>query len=367
MRLAVISFTRAGARWCSRLTRHFRESGDACEGYIQPRFFAEAGAGQPGINLMAESVGEWTGRQFLQADGLIYIGAVGIAVRAIAPFLNDKLTDPAVVVMDEAGHYVISLLSGHVGGANELTKTVANVCGAQPVITTATDVNEKKAADVWAAERGWQIGDREQAKQVAASLLEEKPVGFFSDFPLLEPLPAGYFYGQAGERNLWLTVRTQPDPGEELLKKLITERRLLRLLPRILIVGVGCRKGMKKERIEEMIERILREAKLDWRAVSCLASIDRKKEEEGICWLARKWAVPFLTFSAEQLEQIQESVEESAFVRQVTGTGNVCERAALAGAGVGGRLVVRKRAENGVTVAVAQAEWDRQYGRRGVE
>ena len=85
MRLAVISFTRAGARWCSRLTRHFRESGDACEGYIQPRFLAEAGAGQPGINLMAESVGEWTGRQFLQADGLIYIGAVGIAVRAIAP------------------------------------------------------------------------------------------------------------------------------------------------------------------------------------------------------------------------------------------------------------------------------------------
>lgn len=357
MKLAVISFTGAGAGWCRRLVEYFQKSGVICEGYVQPRFFAGAGVRQSGLYPVTESVREWTGRHFSQVDGLIYIGAVGIAVRAVAPFLHDKLADPAVVVMDDAGHYAVSLLSGHVGGANELTRTVAGICGAQPVITTATDVNGKLAIDVWATKRGLQIGDRRQAKQVAAALLEEKPVGFFSDFSLSEPLPAGCFYGLAGEQNVWLTVRTQPDSQEDLLKNLAAEGRLLRLLPRLLILGIGCRRGMAKEQIEEMASRILKEARLERCAISALASIERKRDEEGICRLAKEWDVPFVTFSAKQLEQIQESVEESAFVRQVTGTGNVCERAALAGAGAGGRLLVRKKAENGVTVAVALAEW----------
>ena len=373
MRLAVISFTRAGAGWCRLLVRHFRKNGAECEGYILPRFLADDKAGQPedgpkenaeGLFPLTESVGGWTGRQFGQKNGLIYIGAVGIAVRAVAPYLRDKLTDPAVVVMDEGGHYAISLLAGHVGGANALTRTVAGICGAEPVVTTATDGQGKTAIDVWASERELLMGDRRQARQVSASLLEEKPVGFFSGFAIEEELPDGYLYGLAGERNVWVTVKKQPVPEEHLLARLFEEDRLLRLIPRILTVGVGCRRGMAKEQIENLIRRTLENANLDRQAVACIASIDLKKDEEGICRLAEEWGVPFMTFPADVLERVKGSVLESAFVRRVTGCGNVCERAALAGAGAGGCLLVGRQAENGVTAAVAAGRWD---GRKRIE
>lgn len=367
MRLAVISFTRAGAGWCRRLVRHFRENGAECEGYILPRFFADDKEGQTegcpgerveGLFPLTEPVGVWTGKQFWQKDGLIYIGAAGIAVRAVAPYLRDKLTDPAVVVMDEGGHYAISLLSGHVGGANALARTVAEICGAEPVVTTATDGQGKTAIDVWASEQGLLLGDRGQARQVSASLLEEKPVGLFSEFAIEEKLPEGYLYGLAGERNVWVTVRKQPKPEEHLLARLFEEERLLRLIPRILVVGVGCRRGMEKAQIEDLIRRTLENANLDRQAVACIASIDLKKDEEGICRLALEWEVPFVTFPAEALEQVRGSVLESAFVRQVTGCGNVCERAALAGAGAGGCLLVGRQAADGVTAAVAAGRWN---------
>lgn len=361
MKLAVICFTRTGVNWCGHLVKRFRESGTECEGYVPPRFFEETAEKQPGLNPQKELLKEWTRRQFEKADGLIFIGAAGIAVRAIAPFVHDKLTDPAVVVMDEAGRYAVSLLSGHVGGANELARMVAEFCGAEPVITTATDVNKKTAIDVWASKRELVIGEREQIKQVAAAFLEDRPVGFFSDFDLQEEAPEGCVRKVAGESNIWLTIRTTPEPQDAILRELAGQGKVLRLIPRILTVGIGCRRGIAKEQIGQLAEQILAQAGLERMAVARLASIDRKKEEKGICELARAWQVPFVTFPAEELEKVQEPVEESAFVRQVTGTGNVCERAALAGAGPGGKLLVGKQAQNGVTVAVAAGIWRKTY------
>lgn len=358
MRLAVICFTRGGAGWCRKLVEGFRELGAECEGYVPVRFFSGGMAGLPGLYPLEEPAGEWTGRQFKRADGLVYIGAAGIAVRAAAPFLRDKMTDPAIVVMDEAGRHAVSLLSGHVGGANRLARMVAAICGAEPVITTATDVRGKTAIDVWAAERGLAVGDRKQLRQVAAAFLEDRPVGFFSDFPLSDPEPEGCIREKEGERNVWLTIRTSPGPEDGVLCRLVREGRILKLIPPLLTLGIGCRKGVPGERIRQMAEGILTQAGLERLAVARLASIDRKKGEEGICELAREWKVPFVTYPAEELEQITKPVAESAFVRQVTGTGNVCERAALAGAGEGGRLLVGKQAGAGVTVAVASGIWD---------
>lgn len=358
MKLAVICFTKGGAAWCRKLVQRFRESGEECEGYVPVRFFSESMAGQPGMRPLKEPAGEWTGRQFERADGLIYIGAAGIAVRAAAPFLRDKLTDPAVVVMDEAGHYAVSLLSGHVGGANRLARVVAEICGAEPVITTATDVRGKTAIDAWAAKRGLAIGDRGRLRQVAAAFLEDRPVGFFSDFPLPYPEPKGCIRDKEGERNVWLTIRLSPEPEDGVLCRLAGEGRVLRLVPRVLTVGIGCRRGVSVERILQTAEHALAQSGLERLAVAKLASIDRKRDEEGICELAKKWKVPFVTFPAEELERITKPVAESAFVRQVTGTGNVCERAALAGAGEGSRLLVEKQAKDGVTVAVASGIWD---------
>lgn len=351
MKIAVISFTRQGGRLCSCLVEGLRKKGEDCEGYVLPRFFSEDLKKQKGIMPLEESAGEWTGKQFQRADGIIFIGAAGIAVRSVAPFLKDKMTDPAVVVMDELGNYAVSLLSGHVGGANRLAAAAAKVCGAVPVITTATDVNGGTAIDVWAKSHNLLIEDKESAKRLAAAALEKETIGFFSDFPLSEPIPEGYTRNRPGSMNVWITVKREAEEG--VLKSLEEEGRVLRLIPRRLTVGIGCRKGVGGERIRRMVQKTLREANLEERAVARIASISRKRNEEGICWLAERWKVPFVTFSAEELEAAEGTVAESAFVRQVVGTGNVCERAAVLGAGKDGRLAAEKKTGDGVAVAAA--------------
>ncbi len=364
MKLAVVSFTRRGSRLCCRLVQGFRERGVECDGYMKRPFFQEALEGM-GIHLLQDPVGKWTGEQFGQVDGLLYIGAAGIAVRAVAPYLADKMTDPAVAVADEAGDYVISLLSGHVGGANRLAKEAAGIIGATPVITTATDVNGITAIDRWAAKRGLTISDRVLAKQVAATLLEGRPVGIVSDFPLQGGVPKGYTWGKKGESNVWVTVRKQPEEGTLASRIFRDSGQVLRLIPRALTVGVGCRKGIGAGEVEYRVEQVFRDAGLERQAIAAMATIDLKAREEGLCRLADQWGAPLVTFSAEELEQVKAPVAESSFVRQVTGTGNVCERAALLGAGARGRLLVEKRAGGGVTVAVAVADYQVKEERGG--
>lgn len=353
MKLAAISFTGAGGEVCVRLARELARQGHTCSCYGKRK---EVNQPQEtsGLCMTGQTVAEWTRQRFGQVDGLIYIGAAGIAVRAVAPCLRDKMTDPAVVVVDEAAHYAISLLSGHVGGANDLAVTVAHILGAQPVVTTATDVRGKQAIDGWAARRGLAISDRELAKQVAVALLEERPVGFYSDYPLDGPVPEGYGKGELGGIHVWVTARVKP-AADDLLSLFLGEGgAVLRLIPRSLSVGVGCRKGVPLERIDAAVLGTLAEHNLDMRAVGKLCSIDLKKQEPGLCSLAKLRGTSFQTFSAEELGQAEGSEAESPFVRQVTGVGNVCERAALLGAGPNGRLVVKKQAADGVTVAVAE-------------
>lgn len=408
MRLAVISFTRCGSAACGRLVGRFRELGAECEGYVQEKYL-EGLAGQPGIFPVKEPVGAWTGRMFDRVDGLVYIGAAGIAVRAIAPYLKDKMTDPAVVAVDELGTYAVSLLSGHVGGANRLAKAVAGILGAKPVITTASDVHGLEAVDVWAADRKLRLSDREMAKRAASALVGGEAVGFFSDYPFNGPAPEGYMAGRACRVNVWITCRLRPGAGGGTAGDMpgaggetagyrpesdggtagyrpesdggtagyrpksdggtagyrpgvsgsITGNPpegadILRLIPASLTVGIGCRKGVVPGRVETAVRQVFQENNLDIRAVSRVASIDIKRDEAGICEMARILQVPFVTYPAEELETVKGAVSESAFVRQVTGTGGVCERASLLGAGSGAKLLVPKTVCGGVTVAVAE-------------
>ena len=219
MTAAVIAFTRRGAE----LGRTLADSLGASL-HVPARFAPEVGA------EAYDSLEGWTEKMWRGREALIFVGACGIAVRAIAPHVKDKFTDPAVVSVDEAGRFVIPLLSGHVGGANELALKVAALSGGQAALSTATDVNGLFAVDVWARERDMVIMDRTMAKAVSAALLEGKPVGFASQFG--HPCPAGLTEGPA-ELGVWVTWETGTGPFA----------RTLRLAPRGLILGIGCRRG----------------------------------------------------------------------------------------------------------------------------
>ena len=328
MSLSLIAFTRKGAELGKRLAAEL--GGELA---VPPRLSAE-------LDLPAyPSLEEWTAERWRQGGELLFIGAAGIAVRAIAPCVKDKFTDPAVVSVDEAGRFAVPLLSGHVGGANALALRVAALTGGQAAVSTATDVNGLFAVDVWAKARGLTITDRGAAKRVSAALLEGKPVGFVSDFG--HPCPAGLKEEDAS-LGVWVTAKTAPLPFPD----------TLRLIPRCLTVGIGCRKGTPQSAIERAVTGALDRAGYDALAVAGAATIDLKKDEPGLLAFCAAHGWDLTVYSAEALRAAAGTFTPSPFVEGVTGVDNVCERAAALLSG--GRVVLPKQAGDGVTVAIAE-------------
>ncbi len=187
-KIAFAGFTRAGCDLARLLARAVESRGFAEEASVSgpARLSRDAGV-EP-----FESLAAWTKERFAACDALVFVSACGIAVRAIAPLVSDKLTDPAVVTLDERGAFCVPLLSGHVGGANDLARFLACETGGCAVVSTATDVNGVFAIDEWAVREGFSIIERVRAKEVAAALLEGEPIGFSSAFPPAGVLPAGF-------------------------------------------------------------------------------------------------------------------------------------------------------------------------------
>lgn len=323
---------------------------------------------------------DWAREMFASMDALIFIGATGIAVRAIAPLVQDKFYDPAVLVMDELGQFCIPLLSGHVGGANELAETISQLTGSQAVITTATDVNHQFAVDVFARKNGLKIADRELAKEISAELLTGRKVGFFTDFLWNGTLPKGLCEEQFCDRNIQITINTDSLKGsskkrakkegydtETGVEQKETDRSemcsegkaVLRLVPPVIILGIGCRKGTPAGQIQSAIHQLLKEQNLHPLSIAAIATIDLKKEEPGLLAAAETLQIPVICYSSEELAAVPGDFTESAFVKQITGVGNVCERAALKAARErGGYLVCHKTVYDGVTVAAARIPHD---------
>lgn len=318
----------------------------------QPPVLEEAGK-QPECMVWQRPLNDWAREMFAAMDALIFIGATGIAVRAIAPLVQDKFYDPAVLVMDELGQFCIPLLSGHVGGANELAETISQLTGSQAVITTATDVNHKFAVDVFARKNGLKIADRELAKEISAELLTGRKVGFFTDFLWNGTLPKGLCEGQFCDRNIQITINT--DSLKDRSETCSREKDILRLVPPVIILGIGCRKGTPAGQIQSAIHQLLKEQNLHPLSIAAIATIDLKKEEPGLLAAAEALQTPVICYSSEELAAVPGDFAESAFVKQITGVGNVCERAALKAARErGGYLVCHKTVYDGVTVAAAR-------------
>ena len=343
MKLAVIGFSREGCRYAKKITGFMRQTGHECTAWGKGR---EARDWQ--VQPVEESLGTWTGEQFASCDALIFIGAAGIAVRAIAPFVKSKAEDPAVLCMDDQANYVISLLSGHLGGANELAGEVASLCSAVPVITTATDVGKRFSVDDYARRASLYQHNLALAKRISAEILENRVVGLHSEFEVSGRIPKELSLGKGG--NIGISIAL--DDACSIFPE------TLHLVPRITVLGIGCRKGASKEQIADAVGELLGESGISMHSIVRAASIDLKKEEPGLLEFCRDLGVPLLTYSREELEPVicEDGFSESEFVQSVTGVGNVCERCALKASGQK-KLFKRKQAKNGVTAAAALTEY----------
>lgn len=286
------------------------------------------------------------GELFSTHDALIFICACGIAVRDVAPHIKNKTVDPAVVVMDDLGRFVIPLLSGHIGGANELAVRIAELINATPVVTTATDGRGRFACDSWAKTHGCAISSMKVAKDVSAAILT-KDIPVCSDFALPEKLPAGLERGDSGELGIYIGVHG-----------LSPFASTLRLVPKTVCLGIGCRKDTPEESVREAVSAALAENGIDPLSVASASSIDIKKDEQGLLAYAESAGLPISFFTAEELGRAESDVPfaHSDFVFKTVGVGNVCERAAALASG-GGKLIIRKTACGGVTVAASIKEW----------
>lgn len=319
----ILAFSRRGMETAGRIAR-------ALEGEYETECLRPEGNLRPLVEA-----------RFPVSDALIFVGSCGIAVRAIAPFLKGKTRDPAVIVSDETGKWVISLLSGHIGGANALALRIARAIGAQPVITTATDVNKRFSVDAWATKAGLSIGSMDLAKRFSAAILE-RDLPLCSDFPVEGPPPAGVFWGDSGALGAAVSC-LKKNPFEETLC----------LVPQKLHLGVGCRRGTPCSAFEEILSAL----PIHPEAVRSVASIDIKQDEQGLLdfCAAHNWGARF--YPAAQLMALGGEFTGSDFVQKTVGVDNVCERAAMVSAGPGARLILRKTISGGVTMAAATEDW----------
>ena len=331
MNIKLFAYSAKGGATMWEIAEFLEREGHSCQRYLPERLDKE------NTEAIPKDSRRFYGECFAESDALIFVGSCGIAVRHIAPFVKDKRKDPAVVVVDELGNHAIALLSGHIGGANRLTRFIAAKIGAEPVITTATDINGRFSVDTWASEEGYVIDNIFTAKRFSGAILE-KDLPVASDFRLSDPLPEGLYRGETGELGLFIGYR-DVSPFET----------TLRLFRKVLYMGIGCRKGTPKEKIEYAADKVMKENGLAWAAVAGIATIELKKDEPGLVKFAKEKGLEIEDFTAEELGSLEGDFTPSEFVKSITGVDNVCERAALF---MTDRLIVKKTAIDGVTIAV---------------
>lgn len=372
MKVSIISFTLKGIELSLKIKKAF--SGETeeelclytkcshAEKSLTERKLTEKNLAESGLSYVEQPLTEWTGEQMKKRRSLLFIGACGIAVRAIAPFLTDKLNDVPVLVMDEQGRFVIPVLAGHVGGANELAVSLAERMGSTPVITTATDLNHCFAVDLFARRNALHIVNKDGIAKVSSRILAGEEVTMAVEEGHFREEEAGI----PGEKRLLEEINVPEGirlvSTESLADVLVApasygQGRLLTLRPKEYVIGIGCKRGKAAEQIDHFVNRALKESGISMEQVAAFASIDRKKDEEGILWMSSHYGIPFVTYSAEELQQVEGTFHASEFVKSQVGVDNVCERAALRFSGPDGILITGKQAEDGITAAIVKRRW----------
>ena len=309
-----------------------------------------------------EGLAESLRPQFHQYGGHIFIMSTGIVVRVIAPLIKHKTEDPAVVVMDDGANYAISLLSGHLGGANDLTRQVAEIIGADPIITTATDVNQVPAIDVLAKEKSLVIENPGCIKTVNMALLKGDPVYVHDPFNFMNGCLPNSVACDFSE--LKQPGKNRPQPFENIMLpgvyiddvRFDLPPQVLVLRPASLVAGIGCNRNTGAQEIKSLLDDVLDANHLVASSLKCLASIEVKADEDGLIGLADQLDRPLIFFTRRELNQIKTIKNPSAVVEKHVGVKSVCEAAAILAAR-NGTLIVPKQTTRNVTVAIARIDF----------
>ena len=281
---------------------------------------------------------------FQTFDFIIFIGAVGIAVREIAPNLKNKMVDPGVIVIDELANFTIPILSGHIGQANLLSRFIADKINSTLVITTATDINNRFSIDEWASVNNMKISNMNKFKELASLILNED-IGFKTDFSY-DTLPNGLNVNK--DNGIYVTYHNESND--------------LRIIPKVLHLGIGCKKGTSFDTIDKTIKEVFKDNNLNIDSIKDINSIDLKKDEEGIIKLANKLNIPFNTYSKDELNKLDGEYSYSEFVYNTVGVDCVCERSAMINSTKG--LILRKKALNGITISVGIDDYKLSFNYR---
>ncbi len=320
MRLAFIAITKGGENLAKKLVPQLDEAA------LLPR-----------RKKVAESVAE----NWQDFDGFVFVMAAGIVVRSIAPLLQHKHEDPCVVVMDEKGQHVISLLSGHIGGGNRLAHRLASLTGGKAVITTGSDTLGLVPLDLWAKEQNLHIGNQDKLTTASGTLVNRGYLRIYADVAV-ENLPNGL--QQTEDWQIADIVVSHKD---------IYPKEIILFRPRSLIIGVGCNRGTPTVEFEECLNELLKDNKLDRSSIRNLASIDKKNDEVGLLQFAHAncWHIDF--FDKDSINKLK-NLEISSAALKAVGAIGVAEPTALL-SGCTNLLLSRKRKWKNITMAIAQA------------
>ncbi|MFV8828052.1 cobalt-precorrin 5A hydrolase [Alkalihalobacterium sp. APHAB7] len=353
--IAIVAITKHGVE----LIRELSSSIPKADLYYM-RKFEQGDETEKNIQLFEGSIRLLLPDMFKRYDGIIMVISLGAVVRMIAPILIDKKTDPAVVVIDDKGEFVISVLSGHIGGANDLTREVASFINATPVITTASDVQKTIPVDIFGREFSWVIEDFSNVTPVSAAVVNEEPLLILQEsgektwWKHERPLPKQMKVVQSYEEAMDIDfnaalVITHRILSKEEEQKLLKNGVLYR--PKSVYLGMGCNRGTSAEEIKKVISETLKDQHISIQSVKSIATIDLKKDEEGLIQVCDELGWDFLYYTPEQLNTVPIK-NPSETVYKFTGAYGVSEPAALLAAGVDELLLEKKKSGN-VTISIA--------------
>lgn len=286
------------------------------------------------------------GENWKDLNSLVFVSSTGIAIRYVKDFLVGKDTDPAIIVVDDQGRYAISLLSGHLGGANDLAGELGQKLGLEPIITTATDSKGLEAVDVFAKKHKYQIENIKDIKGISMAMLEDKRIGFFSSQDEIIAYPNLEILSDLKDTSslCGLILVTNELVGDFPIPSIV-------LRPKDLIVGIGSRRGKTKDQVLDAIFKETKRLNKSHKSIRFIGSCQAKADEEGIIEAADYLDIPFKIYTDDQIKSVQDNFSKSDFVKKTIGLYNVSESCAYLEST---RLLSQKQIYDGITISIGE-------------